>query len=190
MAVSSPSGGEISREILDRARALAEALNRDPAVQRLRQARRAVQEREAARIMLRDLLTRQQALLRREASGEAVSEQEWEEFRRVAEVVAYNPYVRELLQAEQAVTRLLAAVVAVLEEGLELPRMEEVEENGVAEPAPAPTAPAGPPPGLSRPVVATSGDMGPASSQGEGSPRVSVARSRLWVPGQPFPRQR
>ena len=167
MAVSSPAYGDLSREILDRARALAEVLKRDPAVERLRQAHRTVQEREAARIMLRDLRMRQQNLLRRRAAGEAVSPEEWEEFRRVAEVVAYNPYVRELLEAEEAVAHLLAAVMAVLEENLDLPRLEEADGERALEQPPA-----------------------PPGSGGSGSPRLSVARSRLWVPGQPLPPQR
>ena len=182
MAVSSPSGGEISREILERARELAEALKRDPAVQRLREARKAVQEREAARIMLRDLRARQQSLLRRQAAGETISPQEWEEFRRVAEVVAYNPYVRDLLQAEEEVARLLAQVVAILEEGLELPALEGVEPEGAA---PAPPSGAG-----QSAAQASEATSAPAAASGSqpgtsGPPRVSVARSRLWVPGQP-----
>ena len=181
MAVSSPSGGDISREIVDRARALAQALNRHPAVERLRQAHRAVQEREAARIMLRDLRARQQALLRREAAGEAVSDQEWEEFRRVAEVVAYNPYVRDLLQAEEAVAGLLATVMAIVEEGLGLPRAEGAEEEPARERTPAERA--------AGPGAPAAGAAAPPPSERSDPSRLSVARSRLWVPGQPLPRQ-
>lgn len=204
--MSSLPYGDLSREILDRARALAEVLKRDPAVERLRQARRTVQEREAARIMFRDLRVRQQNLLRRRAAGEAVSPEEWEEFRRVAEVVSYNPYVRELLEAEEAVAHLLAAVMAVLEEGLELPRLEEVDGERALEQAPPAASPPGPheaggegtPTGAPQPypvagasgsAVAPSGGAAPPGSGGSGSPRLSVARSRLWVPGQPLPPQ-
>ena len=162
------AGADLSREILAAARSLAALLRGTPAVERLRQARQAVLEREAARIMLRDLTARQQRLLQRRAAGETIDPGEWEQFQELARVVAYNPYVRELLEAEQAVAALLAAVLAELEQGLQLPQLDLPQGQGPTEAPPERPATAGP--------------------QGVPQPGPTATRSRLWVPGQPLPR--
>lgn len=169
----------ISREIEDRARELGRALAEHPAVQRLKRARATVNEHAAARIMLRDLRQRERALLQKELSGQRPAPEEVEQWRRVAEIVGFNPYVRELLEAEAAMARLLAEVNAVVHAELGLPSVEEDEEATGQPHGPAPSssaeaaregAPGGSVPGVQSPA-------GP-------SPRLNVPRSRLWVPGQ------
>ncbi len=169
----------ISREIEGQARELGRVLAQHPAVQRLKRARTTVNEHAAARIMLRDLRQRERALLQKELSGQRPAPEEVEQWRRVAEIVGFNPYVRELLEAEAAMAELLAEVNAVVHAELGLPPVEE--DEGAGEQPQGPTS-------------SSSSEAGREGGSGEGapgvqspagtSPRLNVARSRLWVPGQ------
>lgn len=178
---------DIPREILDKALELGQALATHPAVERLRQARRTVSQREAARIMLRDLRAREQALVDKQLKGETPGPQEVEELRRVAEVVGYNPYVRELWEAEAAVARLLAAVQAAVQGRLDLPRIEGVDDLEEARAEDRSRAAAPPPSrGADAPSPAAASSPGGAAPGGPGAGGgVRPVKSRLWVPGQP-----
>lgn len=166
MAEASSPG--IPGEIADAVRALARALESMPQVRGLKEAREEIGRHEAARIMLRDLRRREERLAEKNRRGEKPSPEEVEEFRRVAEVVGLNPYIRALWEAEVAFAGLMAAVMAALEAELGIPPALEEDRpaescRGPESPAPGPAGPAGPaPPGSVRPV-----------------------RTRLWVPGQP-----
>lgn len=182
-----PAGGAgISQEIEQRARALGEALTADPRVERYRKARQAVREREATRIMLRDLRSREAELWRRRAAGEEVSPEEWERLRQLAQVVGYNPYVRELWEAEEELAQLLAQVMAVVEQaaGLAEGEQEEQEQGAASAQASQPQAAAAggqaPSPAGARDVQGTRGPGGTGSAG-----PLHVARSKLWVPGRP-----
>ena len=178
--MSQPREQDISRDIQERVHALAEALGRHPAVERLLAAWRVVQEHEAARIMLRDLRQRERALLSKELAGEAPAQQEVEGFRRLWEISAYNPYLRELFEAEAAVARLLGGVQALLHQYLGLPDTGEAGEagGGPGTGTPGhPGAPPGAPPASSRPPQGSQSSLQRSE--------VKVARTRLWVPGQP-----
>lgn len=148
----------IPREISEAVRALAQALAGRPEVARLREAREEIGRHEAARIMLKDLRERQRRLAEKSRRGETPSPQEMEELQRVAEVVGFNPYIRALMEAEVAYAGLMGAVVEAIEQELGLP--------------PEPLEPQ---------------EAQPAAGQGQeaGSGRVTAARPRLWVPGQP-----
>lgn len=155
MPLPSPSEPVLSREIDEAVRSLASLLASRPEIERLKRAFEEIGRHEAARIMLKDLQERQRRLVEKEPAGAPPSEQEMQEFQKVAEVVGFNPYVRELLDAQLAVAVLLGAVYRALEERLALPRLEDEEVQAT---------PAGP---------------------AEQAHRVQPARPRLWVPGQP-----
>ncbi|WP_324668996.1 YlbF family regulator [Geochorda subterranea] len=159
----------IPREISEAIHTLARLLSNLPEVEQLRQAREEIGRHEAARIMLRDLRRRERQLAEKSRRGETPSPQELEELEKVAEVVTYNPYVRALLQAEMAYAGLMAAVVGALEEALQLPALpDEVEGGGV-------------------PATPSAGQTGATEGPGGIQPggRVTLARPKLWVPGQP-----
>ncbi|HEY8486740.1 MAG TPA: YlbF family regulator [Limnochordales bacterium] len=184
-----PAGeGGISREIEQRARALGEALTADPRVERYRKARQAVREREATRIMLRDLRSREAELWRRRAAGEQVSPEEWDRLRQLAQVVGYNPYVRELWEAEEEMAQLLAQVMAVVQEAAGLAEGEEEEPEPGEAGGQASQAPSGAGGGASPSAAAGTDAQGrrapAAAAPGSGGP-LHVARTKLWVPGRP-----
>lgn len=165
-----PSEPVIPREIAEAVRALARALERLPEVEQLKRARQEMGRHEAARIMLRDLRRRERQLTEKSRRGERPSEQEMEEFQKVAEVVGFNPYIRALFEAEMAFTGLMAAVVQAIERELAIPPALEEEEEQAA------------PPG-STPSESVTAAAGPGQAPPSG--RVTPARTRLWVPGQP-----
>lgn len=158
----------LSKEMIRCIEELARELARTPVVGALRAAREDAGRREATRIMWRDLRQRERKLAEKEAAGQSPTPEELEEFRRVAQVVGLNPYIRALMDAEMGFAMLMAAIQRVLVERLELPAMpeDEGEEKGVGsdrDPGPVATGPERP------------------ASPDPGKP----ARSRLWVPGQP-----
>lgn len=149
----------MSPEVRARAEALAEALAASPEYTALKEATEALENHEAAKIMLRDFRAKQEALQRRVLAGEPPSEAEIESLQQTYQLVAYNPYVRRVIEAEAAFTATLAEIQRLLAEavGLEVP---DLDDEG---PAPGGT---------------------PGGAGGGQSNEGSRARSRLWVPGQ------
>lgn len=150
-------------------RDLVDAVAGSQAVARARQARETVENREAARIMLRDLENLQEQILERTRRGENVPEELAARYRQVAEFAAYNPYVRELLQAQAELAQMLDAIQRAV-----------LEAAGLAKAAPDAAVSSG--------EAAAAGPSGapgqPGSDQAPPTPRVDTVRSRLWVPGQ------
>ncbi|MFS8571539.1 MAG: YlbF family regulator [Clostridia bacterium] len=159
-------------EIRAKAEALADALANSEVYQAVKAAREELERHEAARIMYRDFRQKQAALEAKVLAGENPSDEEVQALQQAMQIVALNPYVRKLLEAEAAfavtfaeVQRILAGAV-----GIELPQ------------APAPGPAAG---------SAGAGASGAAGAAAEGSrssggrdDEGGAARSRLWVPGR------
>lgn len=169
--MASPGEPAIPREIADAVQALARAMERLPEVEQLKRAREEIGRHEAARIMLRDLRRRERQLAEKSRRGEKPSEQEVEELQKVAEVVGFNPYIRALWEAEVAFAGLMAAVVQAIEQALAIPPALEEDQQETA--APEGAAASG----------AAAAGAGPGQAPASG--RVTPARTRLWVPGQP-----
>lgn len=94
--------GSAGDEVAARVDALAEALLATPEYQRLVQARREVEGREAARIMWRDYQELQKEMERRQMAGDPPGEEELQQWQQRLQILSFNPYVRELLEAEMA----------------------------------------------------------------------------------------
>lgn len=92
------------------AASLAEAIRQEPVYKNWLQARADVEERHAAKVMLRDLQQAQAELMEKMQKGESISEEEQTRWQKTVETVAYNPYVAALLQAEAALAALLTEV--------------------------------------------------------------------------------
>lgn len=140
---------------------LAASLQDTDAYRALQAARQQVEEREAARIMLRDVQRLQDEIAEKQASGEPVGQELMERLEQRLQLVALNPYVREYLQAEAAFAQLLVAVQVRLAEKLGLP-------TAGAEAAPA---------------EAGSPEAGAEAQQGSQTPPSRPRSSRLWIPG-------
>ncbi|MBO8141807.1 MAG: YlbF family regulator [Firmicutes bacterium] len=141
-------------------REVVEALKQTEAYRAWVKARDDLANHHAAQVMLRDLQAVQTDLARKIESGERLSPEDEQRWQRTLETVAYNPYVRAVLEAEMAMGELLAKLHQAIAAGLGL------------QPEGAGTAP----------------DSGRIPGQGP-SPAASQAppprKSRLWVPGQP-----
>ena len=88
-------------------RSLREALASSQAVARVREARQMVASREAACIMLKDVQEVQQEILERTERGEEVPQELVARYQHVTSLAAYNPYIRELFEAEAELLALL-----------------------------------------------------------------------------------
>src|SRR5690606_798585 len=114
-------GGAVTDRVWAKVDELAASLQDTDAYRSLQAARQQVEEREAARIMLRDVQRLQDEIAQKQASGEPVGEELMERLQQRLQLVALNPYVREYLQAEAAFAQLLVAVQVRLAEQLGLP---------------------------------------------------------------------
>lgn len=145
-------------EVKAKAEALAEALAQSDEYKALQAAREEIDRHEAAKIMLRDFRQKQMAIERKMLSGEAPSDQEIEALQQAYQIVALNPYVRRLIEAEVALSAMMAEVQRILAKavGIELPG-DPAQSGGVA---------------------GVSGQGGKPDDPGD------TPRSRLWVPGR------
>lgn len=89
-----------------RARELGQAIKESPEFKALQEAKNKVEEHEAARIMLEDFRRREAEYRRAVLEGKATEEQA-KEIKELAEILGYNPYLRELFVAEAALARLV-----------------------------------------------------------------------------------
>ena len=61
-------------------------------------ARKAIDEHQAAKIMLRDFRNKQLNLQKQQMEGKPITETQAEEMRKLYEIVSVNPYIRELVK--------------------------------------------------------------------------------------------
>ena len=147
-------------DVIAKAESLAEALAQSQEYKAFKEAKEELERHEAAKIMLRDFQSKQFALQRKVMAGESPTEAEVQSLQDAYRLVVFNPYVRRVIEAEAALSQLLAEVQGILARavGIELP---EEGDEGADPPAP--------------------GTAGPTGSQDDDG---GTARSRLWVPGR------
>ncbi len=121
-----------------KAHELAGALADSPEYARLQAARHEVEERQAAKVMLQDAKRKETKLRTKYANGEDITEAELDDLQKTLELVSFNPYIRELMEAEYVFSELVMEVWGIIAEavGIEQPDMEMSE---VDEPEPKPT---------------------------------------------------
>lgn len=119
-----------------KAEELADALVASEAYQKLQAAREEIAQHQAAQIMLRDFVAKQQRLQEKLMRGEQPSEADLADYEQTAQIVTINPYVRKLIEAEMQFGEMMMEVQRVLAEavGLELP--DAPEEAPQAQPEP------------------------------------------------------
>lgn len=101
-----------------KAHELAKALAESPEYKKLKEAREAIEEHEAAKLMLKDLQKKQEALREKYLSGEDITELEVEDLKRTSELAAFNPYVRQLMEAEFAFSEMMLEVQKIIGEAV------------------------------------------------------------------------
>lgn len=160
----------VNPAVKSRAEALADALAESDEYQAYQDARAELDQHEAAKIMLRDFQSKQASLQQKVMAGQQPTEEEMQKLQQAYQVVAFNPYVRKVIEAEAAFSEMLTEVQKMLAEavGIEVP--EEAGDGDEASPE------------------QTAGS-GPTEGQGAGAKRKpdddgGSARGRLWVPGR------
>jgi cell fate (sporulation/competence/biofilm development) regulator YlbF (YheA/YmcA/DUF963 family) len=152
---------EMDPRILEKAEELGQLLAASEEYNALQQARATLEEHSAAKIMLTDLLKKQENLRNKQMAGEEITEREVQEFQRASQIVAMNPYVREVLEAEMVFSQTLRLVQRALftPVGIQVPD-DEMDEGEVSEE-----------------------DAAEAAKKAE-EEAAKEARKRLWVPGR------
>lgn len=145
-------------EVKAKAEALAEALVASEEYKALSEAQEELEKHEAAKIMLRDFRQKQLLLQQKIVAGQTPTESEVQQLQEAYHLVAFNPYVRKVLEAEAAFAAMLAEVQRILGEAIGA----EAGEEGLGD---------------------QPGAAGGASTIERSDDRGS-ARSRLWVPGR------
>lgn len=88
------------------ARQLGRLIRETSEYKKMEDARAKVEEHEAARLMLQDFKRRQEEYRRALAKGEDAQEA-GQELQRLAEIIGYNPYLREFFAAEARLAELV-----------------------------------------------------------------------------------
>ncbi|NLY10687.1 MAG: hypothetical protein GX020_03210 [Firmicutes bacterium] len=107
-------------DVREKARDLASALQNSAEYQRLINARKAIDEHQAAKIMLRDFRNKQLNLQKQQMEGKPITETQAEEMRKLYEIVSVNPYIRELIEAEFAFGGLMMEIQEIIGEALSI----------------------------------------------------------------------
>lgn len=144
-------------DVKDKAEALADALAESEEYREFVEARENLEKHEAAKIMLRDFQQKQAELQQKVMSGQQLTEADTEDLQSAYQLVAFNPYVRKVIETEAAFGEILAQVQQILAEAVGMETPDETDEPGSQEPSSPPPA----------------SDDDPGSSSG-----------RLWVPGR------
>ena len=95
-------------------------------------AKEELDKHEAAKIMLEDFRKKQWELEQTRISGETVPADQEEQFKKLAEIIQYNPYVRDFLVAEMNLNQMIMEIQRIIASalGVEIP---EAEEQGGAD---------------------------------------------------------
>lgn len=167
--------------IIELAEKLGRALAESEEAQALKEARTQLETHAAAKIMWDDLVRRERDLQRRLAAGESISTEEKNQVAELFRLASYNPYIQRLLEAEYRFTQLVLEVQRVMGRaaGIKLVPEEEELQAGSGPEAEQATGDAG---------STTNATAGTAEREatGSGNPDLTVARSRIWVPGDPL----
>lgn len=120
---------------------MVEALSASRAYQAVQKAREKVEEHQAAQIMLRDLRTKQQQIAEKIQRGEQPTEGEIADFERTAEVVGFNPYIRELFEAELVLSGMLTEIQREIARavGIEVPFDDATDASQAIDDEPSPS---------------------------------------------------
>ena len=114
-----------------KAHELARAIRESPEYERLTKAREVVESREAAKIMLQDVEKKQRKLREKYAAGEEPAEAELQDLQKTMELVSFNPYIRDLFDAELSFSKMMAEIWEIIGEalGLEPPEAQPTEQE-------------------------------------------------------------
>lgn len=105
------------------AKELANAIQESQEYLAWQKAKEELEKHEAAKIMLEDFRKKQWDLEKARLAGEKVPPEQEEQFKKLAEIIQYNPYVRDFLIAEFNLNQMLMEIQRIIASavGVELP---------------------------------------------------------------------
>ncbi|HHW12087.1 MAG TPA: YlbF family regulator [Firmicutes bacterium] len=113
----------------DLAKELADSIRESPEYQAWEKAKAEVDKHEAAKIMLEDFRKKQWALEKARLSGEEIKPEQEEQFKKLAEIIQYNPYVRDYLVAEYNLNRMIMEIQRIIASAVSV-KLPEEEDPG------------------------------------------------------------
>lgn len=124
--------------VMEMAKDLANAIRESPEFRRVIDARKEIESHEAARIMFRDFQKMRNDIEELTRKGEEVPAGKLDAFKRSLEIISYNPYIREFLEAEAAFAMFFAKIQQIIAESLTQlnPAGAQPSTNGSHEPVP------------------------------------------------------
>jgi len=111
-----------------KAEELANALAESQEYKRLVKARENVAGHESAKIMLRDFQKKQTEIYKARLEGKEITKKQEDELRKLYEVVNFNPYIRELLEAEYRFAEMISEVQEVISKAIQIEDEEDEDE--------------------------------------------------------------
>jgi cell fate (sporulation/competence/biofilm development) regulator YlbF (YheA/YmcA/DUF963 family) len=93
-------------------------------------AKEELDKHEAAKIMLEDFRKKQWDLEQTRLSGETISTEQEEQFKKLAEIIQYNPYVRDFLLAEMNLNQMVIEIQRIIASALGVEITEEDKAGG------------------------------------------------------------
>ncbi|MBA2133769.1 YlbF family regulator [Capillibacterium thermochitinicola] len=115
----------------DLAKELANSIRESPEYQAWEKAKAEVDKHEAAKIMLEDFRKKQWDLEKARLNGEEIKPEQEEQFKKLAEIIQYNPYVRDFLVAEYNLNLMIMEIQRIIASavGVKLPEEENMEKK-------------------------------------------------------------
>jgi cell fate (sporulation/competence/biofilm development) regulator YlbF (YheA/YmcA/DUF963 family) len=93
-------------------------------------AKEELDKHEAAKIMLEDFRKKQWELEQTRVSGETIPAEQEEQFKKLAEIIQYNPYVRDFLVAEMNLNQMVMEIQRIIASALGVEITEEDKAGG------------------------------------------------------------
>lgn len=114
--------------IYDQAYELARALRTSPEYQEFKAIRKKVEQNSESLKMLQDFQAKQVEIQTMQMLGKEISPEKRQEYEKMSELLNFHPTVREYLQAEYKLARIMGDIQKILAEALDLKQSNEKQE--------------------------------------------------------------
>lgn len=112
------------------AKQLGKALADSSEYQNYKKTKQILDQHESARVMMEDFRKKQWELERKKLNGEKPTPANEEELRKLSEVIALNPYIRDYLMAEYQFSQIMMEVQKIIGQAVGLEMPEEMLTDG------------------------------------------------------------
>ncbi|HEX3045119.1 MAG TPA: YlbF family regulator [Bacillota bacterium] len=112
------------------AKQLGKALADSTEYQNYKKTKQILDQHESAKVMMDDFRKKQWELERKKLNGDKLTQPAEEELRKLSEVVALNPYIRDYLMAEYQFSQVMMEVQRIIGDAVGLEMPEEMLADG------------------------------------------------------------